>query len=114
MPFDRSKYPSNWEEISQRVRFERAGGQCEWVEDGIRCEARHGELHPVTKSKVVLTTAHLDNPDPQDCRDENLAALCQLHHLALDRPHHLAKAKQTRLTRADAQRPLLSELIEEK
>jgi hypothetical protein len=33
--------------------------------------------------KVVLTVAHL-NHDPADCRDENLRAGCQLHHLRYD------------------------------
>ncbi len=31
--------------------------------------------------RVVLTVAHVGNPDPADCRPENLAALCQpCHH----------------------------------
>ncbi|HSS99910.1 MAG TPA: hypothetical protein VLK33_22905 [Terriglobales bacterium] len=29
MPMDKTKYPSNWDEISHRIRFERAGGKCE-------------------------------------------------------------------------------------
>lgn len=29
MPMDRRKYPTNWEAISHRIRFERAGGKCE-------------------------------------------------------------------------------------
>ena len=58
-------YPSNWAEISKSIRFGRAGGQCEcWGECGAghegTCEARHGQPHPVTGSKVILTTAHLD------------------------------------------------------
>lgn len=44
--------------------------------------------------KVVLTVAHL-NHDETDCRDENLAALCQLHHLRLDARSHADHAKQT-------------------
>lgn len=36
MPMDRKRYPANWEVISRRVRFERAGNKCEWcgVENG--------------------------------------------------------------------------------
>jgi hypothetical protein len=30
MPMDYSKYPSNWKEISKRIRFDRAGNKCEW------------------------------------------------------------------------------------
>jgi hypothetical protein len=29
---------------------------------------------------IVLTVAHVTNDDPADCRDENLAALCQRCH----------------------------------
>jgi hypothetical protein len=77
---DRSKYPDNWEEISHHIRFVRAKGKCEWPE----CGAEHLKPHPVTGSKVVLTTAHLENEDPMDCRYENLMAMCQKHHLAYD------------------------------
>ena len=44
---------------------------------------------------IVLTTAHL-NHDPTDCRDENLRALCQRHHLAHDADHHKCTAHATR------------------
>jgi len=97
MPFDRSKYPSNWDEISHQIRFVRAGGQCEAkdlvvdvldVLDGSvryeRCQAKHGEPHPITGSKVVLTTAHLEDENPLNCDPSNLAAYCQKHHLAYD------------------------------
>lgn len=32
-PENRDKYPPDWAEISRRIRFERAGGQCEWVDE---------------------------------------------------------------------------------
>lgn len=38
MPMQRERYPANWEEISRRIRFERAGGKCE------QCAAPHGGL----------------------------------------------------------------------
>lgn len=47
---------------------------------------------------IVLTTAHL-NHDPTDCRPENLAAMCQRHHLAYDHDHHRANAQATRRAR---------------
>lgn len=107
-------YPKNWKEISNRIRFERAKGECEWPD----CKAPHGEVilrlksdpeqwrHPdrIRESEdttemypvqVVLTTAHL-NHDPSDCRDENLLALCQLHHLRLDASHHARNSARTR------------------
>ena len=44
---------------------------------------------------IVLTVAHL-NHQPEDCRPENLAAMCQRHHLAHDAEHHRANAQATR------------------
>ena len=48
---------------------------------------------------IVLTVAHL-NHDPTDCRPENLAAMCQRHHLAYDHDHHRANAQATRRAKA--------------
>lgn len=89
MPMDRSLYPNDWEKISNRIRFERAGGVCEW------CGAVHGALHPVTGSRVVLTMAHLDH-DPGNCDDDNLVALCQRCHLSYDAELHAQHAAETR------------------
>lgn len=47
---------------------------------------------------IVLTVAHL-NHQPEDCRPENLAAMCQRHHLAYDAEHHKANAHATRRAR---------------
>lgn len=44
---------------------------------------------------IVLTVAHL-NHQPEDCRPENLAAMCQRHHLAYDHVHHQTNAQATR------------------
>jgi hypothetical protein len=89
MPMQRERYPTDWEAISLRIRAERAGWKCEW------CGAEHGQPHPVTGSKVILTVAHLDH-DPANCADDNLAALCQLEHLRYDAKHHAANAAATR------------------
>lgn len=98
MPFDRSKYPKNWRDISDEIRFQRANGQCEWHENGARCEARHMQSHPITGSKVVLTTAHL-NHKPMDVRRSNLMAMCQLHHLRYDADLHKSNAQAKRNAR---------------
>lgn len=95
MPFHKELYPKNWKEISLRVR-ERAGNRCEW------CGAENYQPHPVTRSKVVLTVAHLDH-DPQNCADENLKALCQRCHLHYDRDHHARNAAETRRKKKLAQ-----------
>lgn len=137
-PMDRSRYPDDWEAISRRIRFDRAGGRCEGtLSDGSRCGARHHatirrlianpekweETDPQTANaeaghrwtgptRVVLTTAHLgtahadgrpgDKHDRMDCRDENLAALCQRCHLVFDLPDHLDSARRTRDRRRGA------------
>lgn len=44
---------------------------------------------------IVLTVAHL-NHQPEDCRPENLSAMCQRHHLAYDAEHHKRTAYATR------------------
>jgi len=101
---ERRRYPVNWRAISARIRFGRAGGRCECEgECGTghagRCEARHGVPHPVTGSRVVLTTAHLDHV-PEHCADGNLRAMCQRCHLAYDADRHAATAAATRAARA--------------
>lgn len=106
-PENRKRYPPNWKAISQRIRFERAGGRCEcegecgqnhyaefddpvYAEYDIdlpsrHCAALHGAPHPVTGKRVVLTVAHLDHT-PENCDDDNLKAMCQRCHNRYDAP----------------------------
>ena len=89
MPCDYSKYPSDWKEIRHRI-LKRAGGdvagdirmgaRCEW------CGAENWQANPATGSFVVLTIAHLEDPDPMNTADSNLAALCQKCHNTFDGP----------------------------
>ncbi|MET7888940.1 hypothetical protein [Streptomyces avermitilis] len=101
------RYPRDWNEISARIRFERAGGRCECTghcgltHPGGRCPARHEQIHPDTGSVVGLTTAHL-NHTPEDVRDENLLAACQLCHLRIDHGHHRITRSITLAARAAA------------
>jgi len=110
MPMDRSRYPKDWDAISRRIRFERAGNQCEW------CGVANYTIHPDTRSIVVLTVAHLGTPladgtpvsksETMDCRPENLAALCQRCHLNFDRADHLQRRiinRRARLVEAGQQ-----------
>jgi hypothetical protein len=60
-----------------------------------RCVERNGEPAKWAKGKVVLTVAHL-NHTPEDCRDENLKAMCQRCHLRYDHDHHQRNAYATR------------------
>lgn len=119
MPIDKSKYPADWNEISRRIRFERAGNKCEWCglpngEKVVRDSMGRGYLYdryvvmsaakrfvlfgsgiqptPIT---VVLTVAHIDH-DTTNNAEDNLAALCQRCHLTHDAKHHAKNAAQTR------------------
>lgn len=119
MPFDRSKYPDDWEAISLRIK-ERAGWRCEC--EGIcgrnhrgRCERHHGDtFEPDGKNRkwpVILTTAHWPDPTYSNCSDENLHALCQACHLRLDLDHHIKKASATRTRKQAAETaPLFEDL----
>ena len=108
MPVDWKRYPSNWSRV-RRAITRRARGRCEW------CGAANHEPHPVTGSRVVLTTAHLGEPfargadkhDKRDIRAENLAALCQRCHLNHDRDEHAANSRKTREAKREAREPSL-------
>jgi hypothetical protein len=100
-PENRGRYPSDWKEISQRIRFQRAAGRCECEGEcgrgthAGRCPNLHGGEAYGTGSTVVLTVAHLDHV-PENCGDENLKAMCQGCHLHYDREHHAETSYRTR------------------
>lgn len=116
MPFDRKKYPANWNEIRARI-LERDGHKCKfcgvpdrYVRVGEDVIAPNGSDHFYAGENyaagigpkpavIVLTIAHIENPDPMDCRDENLAALCQRCHNRLDMPMRQSNARKTRAVR---------------
>lgn len=115
-------YPIDWKQLSDVIRFERAGGRCE------QCGRPHGKLishlgdgrwfdpaaelwrdgqgraidwvdyqtydGQLRRMRVFLATAHLDH-DPTNNRASNLKALCQRCHLLQDREAH---RRQRRLT----------------
>lgn len=93
-PENRKRYPTDWQVIRERIRA-RAGNACEGSPRFPDCRAANGQPHPVTGSKVVCTTAHLDHT-PENCADENLRFWCQRCHLVYDAPHHAANAAITR------------------
>jgi hypothetical protein len=105
-PENKHRYPKNWREISQRIRFVRAAARCECtgecgLDHGGRCTAEHGQANPRTGSKVVLTTAHRDHT-PENVEDGNLFAACQQCHFRYDGPHHRETAAATRRAKAEA------------
>jgi hypothetical protein len=103
-PENRARYPKDWKAISARIR-ERSGWRCECQgECGLhppnpwprRCEERHGEPAKWAKGNVVLTVAHLGDPSPENCADDNLKAMCQRCHLRYDHADHQRNAAATR------------------
>jgi hypothetical protein len=69
---------------------------------------RASEMSTPRFVRIVLTVAHLDGQPGHD-DDENLACICQWHHLNHDLPQHLRSARVTRINRKDQRRPLLAE-----
>ncbi|RYZ16904.1 MAG: hypothetical protein EOO70_03335 [Myxococcaceae bacterium] len=99
MPVDWSLYPKNWRDLVAQVRARsrdvcECRGQCGRARCQTGCGAINKQPHPVTGSRVVLTTAHLDhNTTHNDL--SNLLHLCQSCHLHLDRHQHGANARAT-------------------
>jgi 5-methylcytosine-specific restriction endonuclease McrA len=87
-PENLSRYPKDWKLRSRFVRFVRAKNVCEW------CGAKNYEPHPITGSKVVLTTAHVFDEDPENSSLLNLAALCQKCHNGHDAKGRLDRRKR--------------------
>lgn len=86
MPMERWRYPANWREIARRVKDE-ANWTCENC--GKACRKPN---EPFDTHKRTLTVAHL-NHIPEDCRRENLRALCAPCHLRYDATHHAETRK---------------------
>lgn len=138
MPMNRKLYPKNWDAIAQQVK-EQAGWVCQWCgrpcrRPGVSVEAfeewlddehrkwlsdaykevtddESGEWGSVFKSQMfTLTVAHL-NHRPEDCRPENLAALCAPCHCRYDAKAIATKRKLKR--ERDGQLSLLEVLPHE-
>lgn len=118
-PENRALYPENWPEIRARILL-RAHDQCEscsapnhqkiyrdsenqWHRinpacgSDMTCYDQDGIPRKIVR--IVLTVAHL-NHDPRDCRDENLAALCQRCHNRLDIADRIAGRRRRRFAAA--------------
>jgi 5-methylcytosine-specific restriction endonuclease McrA len=110
-----SKYPTNWLEIRARI-LERAQHRCErcgvdnhamgyrdaegrfWDDEAIDRLVTGDTLDypPMRRIRIVLTIAHINDPDPMNCADDNLQALCQRCHNRLDAPMRAKNAAKTR------------------
>jgi len=99
-PENKHKYPPNWKEISEHIRFNRADNKCE-VCGAINYSYINKHNRELCLSdedsaiRVILTVAHLDH-QPENCNHDNLKAMCQKCHNNYDKHHR----KQTRLKEA--------------
>lgn len=130
-PDQKKRYPRDWNHISRRIRMERARNRCEqcgvpnaalvargngmyMLEDGKTHDEVTGQYVGMTRgsemeealgeyrwTRVVLTVGHIDHT-PENCDDANLRAWCQRCHLAHDKDHHQANARETRMSRKAA------------
>ena len=90
MPMDKTRYPKDWKKIALQKK-ESVGWKCENC--GMQCR-KPGE--PFDTHRRTLTVAHL-NHLPEDCRPENLKALCAGCHLRYDAKHHAETRKRKRI-----------------
>lgn len=89
MPMDKARYPADWKRIAQEVK-EKAGWICQGC--GKQCR-KPGE--PFDTHRRTLTVHHI-NHIPEDCREENLIALCAGCHLRADTEHHAETRRNRR------------------
>jgi hypothetical protein len=133
MPMQRDKYPRNWKQISQRIRFDRAGNKCEQCgvangsiimrsgddpsrylvlnDEGVYCTPsgdwiKMSEIpseYADSKDIRVVLTVAHLDHNTSNNDEGNLKALCQRCHLLHDLPLHIANRKRTMLDRKQDQ-----------
>ena len=94
MPIDYKDYHPKWTLIVRLIR-KRSGNACEGSPKFPDCRAINYKPHPVTGSKVILTTAHMDRNKDNNLFS-NLRHLCQKCHLNHDISQHVMNRKYGR------------------
>lgn len=102
MPCDYSAYPADWKLIRAKI-LARAEQKCE------QCGIENYFVKE-NGARVVLTIAHISDPNPMNCDPSNLKALCQRCHNGLDGKMRAQHAKKTRFERRVANGQLALEL----
>ncbi len=98
-PENRARYPKEWKAMVAQAAA-RSGGRCECDgkcgidHEGGRCEARNGEAHPVTGSKVVLTLAHEHGVPLEETCIKRMFHACQRCHNRYDAPMRRAGIRE--------------------
>lgn len=126
MPCDYSRYPANWiEEIRPNI-LDRANHCCEkcgvrnysvgwrdyggdfWLHEDADSYGAAKALIPKYATAnahkpiiIVLTVAHIYDPNPMNCDDDNLMALCQRCHNRHDAAMRAENAAKTRQRQRD-------------
>lgn len=118
-PCDYRQYHRDWRWIVRQIKGQ-AGDRCEFcgVPNGaVGARDRHGhwhdedQIHSMNSGvgyglfagefprmvRIVLTVAHVGDPDPMNIDPSNLRALCQRCHNRHDMPTRQAHAAETRL-----------------
>jgi hypothetical protein len=98
---NKKQYPKNWKEISYDIRVTRAKQRCEicgvfnysYINKKTREICLQDDFDAI---RVILTVTHL-NHTPEDCRPENLKALCQKCHNKYDAQHRAETRKKKKL-----------------
>lgn len=74
---------------------------CHYFQDGtpMRLSEMPDEYGDSEYKRVVLTIAHIHDPNPSNCDPDNLRALCQKCHNKYDMPMRQKNAKRTRLSK---------------
>ncbi len=97
MPMDKSKYPTNWDEISHRIRFERAGGKCEQCGAPNGVEIVRSDIDPayfiIWDAEQFLyiypsgERIHLDDvPEEYNIAEHNTRVVLTVHHIGVRKP----------------------------
>ena len=97
MPMDKKRYPGNWKQIATGIK-EKADWKCQVCGKQCRRPNEKFDTH-----KRTLTVAHL-NHVPEDCREENLKAMCAPCHLRYDAKHHAETRRQKKEAESESDR----------
>lgn len=117
MPINYLRYHPDWKDIIRPKVLKKANYRCQvcgvpnrmvvlfnpdgsWIEvdDVVKKHIENTDEKPV---RAILTVAHL-NHLVIDNRDENLRAMCQIHHLAHDRSHKADMKRFAKLANFEA------------
>lgn len=119
MPFDRARYPKNWETFTHYIKHQRAAGRCECTgQCGLhqahpavrRCLELHGRPAVHFRGLVILTTAHLCKCNPPCALGSHVIAACQRCHLRIDSREKAARRRARERAALDALQPCLMDI----